>query len=95
MSKPDYYETLGVGRDASDAELKSAFRKLAMRYHPDKNPDDKTAESKFKEVGEAYEALKDSDKRAAYDRYGHSAFENGGHGWWYGWFWRRFSPRYF
>ena len=77
MSKPDYYETLGVSRDASDSELKSAFRKMAMRYHPDKNPDDKVAEAKFKEVGEAYEALKDPDKRAAYDRYGHSAFEGG------------------
>lgn len=80
MSKTDYYETLGVSKDADDSELKSAFRKMAMRYHPDKNPDDKQAEAKFKEVGEAYEALKDPDKRAAYDRYGHSAFENGGMG---------------
>lgn len=80
MSKTDYYETLGVGRNASDKELKSAFRKMAMKYHPDKNPDNKQAEAKFKEIGEAYEALKDPQKRAAYDRYGHAAFENGGHG---------------
>lgn len=77
MSKADYYETLGVSRTADEKELKSAFRKMAMKYHPDKNPDDKTAEARFKEVGEAYEVLKDSQKRAAYDQFGHAAFENG------------------
>ncbi|MEE9375086.1 MAG: molecular chaperone DnaJ [Rhizobiaceae bacterium] len=80
MSKADYYETLGVSRNADEKELKSAFRKKAMKYHPDRNPDDSTAEGKFKEIGEAYEALKDPQKRAAYDRFGHAAFENGGGG---------------
>ena len=80
MAKADYYETLGVARNADDAALKSAFRKLAMKYHPDKNPGDAEAEKKFKEIGEAYEALKDPQKRAAYDRFGHAAFENGGGG---------------
>ncbi len=80
MSKEDYYETLGVSRDADQKELKSAFRKQAMQYHPDRNPDDPAAEAKFKELGEAYEALKDPQKRAAYDRFGHAAFENGGGG---------------
>ncbi|MEX0346752.1 MAG: molecular chaperone DnaJ [Rhizobiaceae bacterium] len=80
MAKADFYETLGVGRDADEKALKSAFRKLAMKYHPDKNPDDKDAEIKFKEIGEAYECLKDPQKRAAYDRFGHAAFENGGPG---------------
>ncbi len=80
MAKPDYYETLGVARDADEKALKSAFRKLAMKYHPDKNPGDAEAEHKFKEIGEAYEALKDPQKRAAYDRFGHAAFENGGMG---------------
>ncbi|WP_412057234.1 molecular chaperone DnaJ [Bartonella sp. DGB2] len=78
--KVDYYEMLGVSRDCDEKTLKSAFRKLAMRYHPDRNPDDKEAEHKFKEIGEAYEVLKDPQKRAAYDRYGHAAFENGGRG---------------
>ena len=77
MSKTDYYDTLGVSRDADDKALKSAFRKMAMKYHPDRNPGDKKAEAKFKEIGEAYEALKDPQRRAAYDRYGHAAFENG------------------
>lgn len=77
MSKADYYETLGVSRNADAKELKSAFRKLAMKYHPDRNPDDKAAEAKFKELGEAYEILKDDQKRAAYDQFGHAAFENG------------------
>ncbi len=70
----DYYETLGVNRDADAGALKSAYRKLAMKYHPDRNPGDAEAESRFKEANEAYEILKDSDKRAAYDRSGHEAF---------------------
>ena len=78
MAKPDYYETLGVDRNADEAALKSAYRKLAMKYHPDRNPDDATAEANFKEANEAYDVLKDPDKRAAYDQYGHAAFENGG-----------------
>ncbi len=76
--KADYYETLGVTRSADEKELKSAFRKLAMQFHPDKNPGDADAEHRFKEIGEAYETLKDPQKRAAYDRFGHAAFENGG-----------------
>lgn len=77
MSKQDYYESLGVNQDADAAALKSAYRKLAMKFHPDKNPGDEAAESKFKEINEAYEILKDDNKRAAYDRYGHEAFEGG------------------
>ncbi|WP_438994135.1 molecular chaperone DnaJ [Pseudemcibacter sp.] len=80
MSKEDYYDTLGVDRSADAAGLKSAYRKLAMKYHPDRNPGDAAAEAKFKEVSEAYDILKDDQKRAAYDQYGHSAFENGGMG---------------
>jgi len=72
--KRDYYEVLGVPRDADAAAIKKAYRKLAVQFHPDKNPGDKSAEDKFKELGEAYEALSDADKRAAYDRYGHAAF---------------------
>jgi molecular chaperone DnaJ len=78
MSKRDYYETLGVGREADDAALKSAFRKKAMQYHPDRNPDNAEAEAQFKELNEAYQVLSDGQKRAAYDRFGHQAFENGG-----------------
>ncbi|MCK5932978.1 MAG: molecular chaperone DnaJ [Fulvimarina manganoxydans] len=78
--KVDYYETLGVSRDVDDKALKSAFRKLAMQYHPDRNPGDKDAEARFKELGEAYEVLKDPQKRSAYDRFGHAAFQNGGQG---------------
>jgi molecular chaperone DnaJ len=78
MAKQDYYELLGVGRSASAAEIKSSFRKLAMKHHPDRNPGDKAAEQRFKELNEAYEILKDDQKRAAYDQYGHAAFENGG-----------------
>jgi len=78
--KADYYETLGVARGCDEQALKSAFRKLAMQYHPDRNPGDDEAEKKFKEIGEAYEVLKDPQKRAAYDRFGHSAFDNNGQG---------------
>jgi len=78
MAKADYYSTLGTSREASADDLKKAYRKLAMQFHPDRNPGDKQAESKFKEVSEAYDVLKDEQKRAAYDRYGHAAFENGG-----------------
>src|ERR687888_2805508 len=77
MAKRDYYEILGVQRGASDADLKAAFRKLAMKHHPDRNPGDKDCEHRFKELNEAYDVLKDPDKRAAYDRFGHAAFEHG------------------
>lgn len=80
MSKTCYYETLEVERTIDDAGLKTAFRKLAMKWHPDKNPGDPSCEHKFKEISEAYEVLKDGNKRAAYDRYGHAAFEQGGGG---------------
>ncbi|HUN51884.1 MAG TPA: molecular chaperone DnaJ [Candidatus Sulfotelmatobacter sp.] len=78
MAKQDYYATLGVAREASGDELKKAYRKLAMQYHPDRNPGDARAEAKFKEVNEAYDVLRDEQKRAAYDRFGHAAFEAGG-----------------
>ncbi len=78
MSKRDYYEVLGVERSADEKALKSAFRKLAKQYHPDANPDDATAEAKFKEAAEAYEVLKDPQRRSAYDQFGHAAFEGGG-----------------
>jgi len=80
MSKKDYYETLGVNRDASEDDLKKAYRKMAMKYHPDRNPDNPSAEAHFKEAKEAYETLSDGQKRAAYDQYGHAAFEAGGMG---------------
>jgi molecular chaperone DnaJ len=80
VTKVDYYEVLSVSRDASDSELKTAYRKLAMQYHPDRNPGDASAEDKFKECSEAYSVLSDPEKRAAYDRYGHAAFQNGGGG---------------
>ena len=75
MSNKDYYQILGVNKSASNDEIKKAYRKLAMKYHPDRNPGDKEAEKKFKEAAEAYEVLKDKEKRAAYDQYGHSAFD--------------------
>jgi molecular chaperone DnaJ len=75
MAKRDYYEVLGVEKGASEEEIKKAYRKLAVKYHPDKNPGDKASEEKFKELGEAYEALSDTQKRAAYDQYGHAAFD--------------------
>lgn len=77
-TKRDYYEVLGVARDASEAEIKKAYRKLAVKYHPDRNPDDAEAEDKFKEAAEAYAVLSDSDKRARYDRFGHAAEMGGG-----------------
>ncbi len=80
MAKQDYYATLGVERGASADEMKKAYRRLAMQYHPDRNPGDAKAEAKFKELNEAYDVLKDDQKRGAYDRYGHAAFENGGNG---------------
>ena len=80
MSKADYYDTLGVSREADQKALKSAFRKKAMGCHPDRHPGDSQAEARFKDLNEAYEALKDPQKRAAYDRFGHAAFENGGGG---------------
>lgn len=80
MNKRDYYEILGVSRNTSAEDIKKAYRKLAMQYHPDRNPGNKEAEAKFKEATEAYEVLKDDDKRAAYDRYGHQAQGQGGFG---------------
>lgn len=80
MAKEDFYTVLGVDRDASTDQIKKAYRKLAMKYHPDRNPDDKGAEKRFKEIAGAYEILKDDQKRAAFDRFGHAAFEQGGFG---------------
>lgn len=77
MAKRDYYETLGVARNASEDEIKKAYRRLAMKYHPDRNPDDKTAEEKFKEAKEAYEVLSDARKRSAYDQFGHAGVDAG------------------
>src|SRR3954462_3725002 len=76
-TKRDYYEVLSVSRTATEEEIKRSYRKLAVKFHPDKNPDDAHAEEKFKELGEAYDVLMDGDKRAAYDRYGHAAFAQG------------------
>lgn len=80
MSKRDYYEVLGVSRNASEPEIKKAFRRLAMKHHPDRNPDNKTAEVKFKEAREAYDILSDSSKRASYDQFGHAAADSGAGG---------------
>ncbi len=80
MAKSDFYEILGVSKSADEREIKKAYKRLAMKYHPDRNPGDKEAEAKFKEVKEAYEILTDEQKRAAYDQYGHAAFEQGGGG---------------
>ncbi len=80
MAKSDYYEVLGVPRDAGEDDLKKAYRKLAMKWHPDRNQGNAEAEAKFKELNEAYDVLKDGEKRAAYDRFGHAAFEQGGPG---------------
>src|SRR5881398_4091585 len=77
MAKRDFYEILGVSKSADAEELKRAYRKLAMQHHPDRNPGDKSADQKFKELNEAYDVLKDDQKRAAYDRFGHAAFEAG------------------
>ena len=80
MAKEDYYDLLGVSREATETEMKKAYRKKAVQFHPDKNPGNKEAEEKFKAISHAYEVLKDPQKRAAYDRYGHEAFEGGGRG---------------
>ncbi|NRB79859.1 MAG: DnaJ domain-containing protein [Saccharospirillaceae bacterium] len=80
MSKRDYYEVLNVAKDADKKEVKKAYRKMAMKYHPDRNPDDKSSEDAFKEVNEAYEVLSDEQKRGAYDQYGHAGLEQGGGG---------------
>ncbi len=78
MAKRDYYEILGINKSASAAEIKKAYRKMAIKFHPDKNPDDQEAETKFKEAAEAYEVLSNADKKARYDQFGHQAFEGGG-----------------
>ena len=80
MAKRDYYEVLGVNKSASTDQIKSAYRKLAVKYHPDKNKDDKGAEEKFKEASEAYHVLSNSERKQNYDNFGHAAFENGGGG---------------
>src|SRR5438094_10538933 len=80
MAKQDFYDILGVSKSADADELKRAYRKLAMQFHPDRNAGDKTAEQKFKDINEAYDVLKDDQKRTAYDRFGHAALENGSRG---------------
>ncbi|MBM2839303.1 MAG: dnaJ, partial [Deltaproteobacteria bacterium] len=78
MAKRDYYEVLGVHKNASDAEIKKAYRRLALQYHPDKNPGNKESEEKFKELAEAYEIISDPEKRARYDQFGHAGENLGG-----------------
>src|SRR5476651_1227893 len=78
VTKTDFYEVLQVSRDANDQELKASYRKLAMQYHPDRNPNNPQAEEQFRACSEAYQVLSDAEKRAAYDRYGHAAFQGGG-----------------
>ena len=78
MADKDFYEILGVGKSASKDEIKKSYRKLAMKYHPDRNQGDEASEKKFKEASAAYEVLKDPQKRSAYDQYGHDAFKQGG-----------------
>src|SRR3984893_4627656 len=80
MAKTDFYELLGLQRGATADDIKKAYRKQGMQYHPDRNPGDKAAEQKFKDISEAYDVLKDEQKRAAYDRFGHAAFEDGSRG---------------
>ena len=80
MSKEDFYNTLGVAKGAAEPDIKKAYRKLAMQYHPDRNPGDSGAEKKFKEVQEAYDVLSDPKKRSAYDQFGHAAFQGGSGG---------------
>src|SRR5580692_2393728 len=80
MAKKDFYELLGLQKNASAEDIKRAYRKLAMQFHPDRNPGDSVAEQKFKDLSHAYDILKDDQKRAAYDRFGHAAFENGAGG---------------
>src|ERR1700722_13060611 len=80
MAKKDFYELLGLQKTASAEDIKKTYRKLAMQFHPDRNSGDKSAEQKFKNISEAYDVLKDDQKRAAYDRFGHAAFENGSRG---------------
>src|SRR5690554_1231677 len=80
MSQRDYYEVLGVSRDAADDEIKRAYRKKAMEFHPDRNPDNPEAEAKFKEAAEAYDVLRDAEKRARYDRFGHAGVNGNGYG---------------
>ncbi|MBT6983969.1 MAG: DnaJ domain-containing protein, partial [Rhodospirillaceae bacterium] len=78
MAEQDFYELLGVDRQVSEGDLKKAYRKMAMQYHPDRNQDNPEAEAKFKEISVAYDVLSDAEKRDAYDRYGHAAFQNSG-----------------
>ena len=80
MAKRDYYEVLGVSRNASDQDVKKAYRRLAMKYHPDRNPDDAAAEANFKEASEAAEVLLDAERRSAYDQFGHAAVDSGSGG---------------
>ena len=80
MAKRDYYDILGINKSASASEIKKAYRKMAVKYHPDKNPDDKEAEEKFKEVSRAYEVLSDEDTRARYDQFGEAGVSGGGRG---------------